>query len=142
VTLCSPVYVYQSFGGTYCLHVQDRGQASNQQAFHLLLVGYLLELLSDPEDGSNNFLRNITVNFYSITLYHIPEDSTVQNDILSIVVIKIIRLISTLRSCTSQWRLIVMHFFDVTHTDLDSDENRCYAPHFFAPAWSSLIDIE
>jgi hypothetical protein len=79
---CNPLKVNRRFRGTYCLHLQ--GQRINQtsklrvsrvvrhgpcmSAYILLIAGCLVDLLFDPEDGSN---------FYHATCRHFSECNTV-----------------------------------------------------------------
>jgi hypothetical protein len=62
VTPYSLIVAYGRFGVTYCFHLQGRRvwQASSKHGSgcRLLLAGFLLGLLFDPEDGDNMFLRS------------------------------------------------------------------------------------
>jgi hypothetical protein len=62
VMKCSPVEIHDRFGGTYCLPLQNR-RVSQQRVGGfvccLLLAGYVLGLLFDPEDGDSTFPRNV-----------------------------------------------------------------------------------
>jgi hypothetical protein len=64
ITLCSPVKVNQSSGvtcrldlkGWRVIQARNQHQAGSKQRFH---IGFLLDLLFDPEDGGYIVFRNI-----------------------------------------------------------------------------------
>jgi hypothetical protein len=55
--------VYRRLKETYCLYLQTRrvNQEINKQSFAycLLLPGFLLVLILEPENGGSTFLRNV-----------------------------------------------------------------------------------
>jgi hypothetical protein len=60
----SEAKISQIFGGTYCLHLHSlrvniasmKEEAVSRASF---LLNYLLDLLFDPKNGGNLFLRNV-----------------------------------------------------------------------------------
>jgi hypothetical protein len=76
VTSCSSERA-QCFGGTYCLHLQERkvNQLRNQQKQLRMLpasAGFLLGLLFSYEDGGNMLLQTVGL-FLNYTLLN-PDD--------------------------------------------------------------------
>jgi hypothetical protein len=66
---CSPCVNWR-FGGTYHLYLQGRKSAER-----LLNAGILLSWFIDPEDGGDNFLRN--VGSRRTTLRYFAEDDNI-----------------------------------------------------------------
>jgi hypothetical protein len=73
VTPCSLVELYERFGGTYCLRLQNRRVNS------LCLLG----LLFGPEDGGSTFLRNVVKRLPYVHGATPPQYGVLQNKTFS-----------------------------------------------------------
>jgi hypothetical protein len=78
VTLCNPIEVRRSFGGTYCLHLQSRrvSQTSNQQETGKQLLVTSLAYLSTRKmeavrssETSDNFYQTTRCHFRNIVIF-------------------------------------------------------------------------
>jgi hypothetical protein len=78
VTPCSTVEVHRSCGRMYHLHLQGRRvtQRKQERRCRLLVAGFLLPSLFDPEDGGDTFLLNVGVTVREVAFFEPIHDFT------------------------------------------------------------------